>query len=159
MDGSQSASRLGWLEGPSPCVVGQLRLGLPLHPLDHRINSFPVASQYMGDITGFIFYLTGASKYATFMIYGWFCFIGQLMACQALKIAMPEARYRRYVLLVLFLPSLLFWPSSAGKSPSSVSCSNSGLASSICWTSCCSSSVDNCNSRMDCCSWGVSDRC
>jgi hypothetical protein len=103
-------------------LAKRLRLGLPLHPLDHRINSFPVASQYMGDITGFIFYLTGASKYATFMIYGWFCFIGQLMACQALKIAVPEARYRRYVLLVLFLPSLLFWPSSAGKEAVMVLC-------------------------------------
>jgi hypothetical protein len=103
-------------------LAKRMRLGLPLHPLDHRINSFPVASQYMGDITGIIFYLTGASKYATFMIYGWFCFIGQLLACQALKIAVPEARYRRYVLLVLFLPSLLFWPSSAGKEAVMVLC-------------------------------------
>jgi len=103
-------------------LAKRIRLGLPLHPLDHRINSFPVASQYMGDITGFLFYLTGASKYATFMIYGWFCFIGQLLACQALKIAVPEARYRRYVLLVLFLPSLLFWPSSAGKEAVMVLC-------------------------------------
>lgn len=103
-------------------LAKRIRLGLPLHPLDHRINSFPVASQYMGDITGILFYITGASKYATFMIYAWFCFIGQLLACQALKIAMPEARYRRYVLLVMFLPSLLFWPSSAGKEAVMVLC-------------------------------------
>ena len=103
-------------------LAKRIRLGLPLHPLDHRINSYPVASQYMGDITGFIFYLTGASKYATFMIYSWICFIGQMLACQALKIGVPEARYRRYVLLVVFLPSLLFWPSSAGKEAVMVLC-------------------------------------
>ena len=100
----------------------RMRLGLPLHPLDHRINSYPVSSQYMGDITGLFFYVTGSSKYATFIIFSWFCFIGQLLTCQALKIAVPEARYRRYVLLVLFLPSLLFWPSSAGKEAVMVLC-------------------------------------
>ncbi|MFM7069996.1 MAG: hypothetical protein ACKOYM_11130 [Actinomycetes bacterium] len=96
-------------------LAKRIRLGLPLHPLDHRINSYPVESQYMGDITGIVFYLTGASKYATFLIYSWVCFIGQLFAAQALKIAVPEANYRRYTLVLVFLPSLLFWPSSAGK--------------------------------------------
>ena len=34
-----------------------------------------------------------------------------------------------------------------------------GSASSICSTSCCSSSVDSCSRRIDCCSCGVSARC
>ena len=41
----------------------------------------------------------------------------------------------------------------------SPSTSRKGLSSSICSTSCDSSSVDSCNNRMDCCNWGVSARC
>ena len=41
----------------------------------------------------------------------------------------------------------------------SSSASRKGFCSSICSTSCCSSSVDSCSRRIDCCSCGVSARC
>src|SRR6185436_12271490 len=49
--------------------------------------------------------------------------------------------------------------SSGALTVNSSSVSSSGLLASICSTSWCSSSVDSCSRRMDCCSWGVSARC
>jgi hypothetical protein len=38
-----------------------------------------------------------------------------VLMVRAFKAAVPEGDHRRFALLVLFLPSLLFWPSSIGK--------------------------------------------
>ena len=49
--------------------------------------------------------------------------------------------------------------SSGALTVNSSSVSSSGFVASICSTSWCSSSVDSCSRRMDCCSCGVSARC
>jgi hypothetical protein len=41
--------------------------------------------------------------------------LGMLMALQAFRVAFPNAPPYRAALLILFLPSMLFWPSSLGK--------------------------------------------
>lgn len=88
--------------------------GLPIHPLP-TISAFPRESQWIGDVTGVLYTVTSPSAYAGFFFFSFLCFAGQVLMVRALKVAVPEADYRRYALLVLFLPSLLFWPSSIGK--------------------------------------------
>ena len=59
-------------------------------------------------------------------------------------------------------PDVMSEPSAATRSGlvvQSSSFSSSGFCATAIATSCCSSSVDNCSSRMDCCSCGVSARC
>lgn len=88
--------------------------GIPIHPLP-VISAFPRESQWIGDITGVLYTITSPSAYAGFFFFSFLCYTGQVLMVRALKVAVPEADYRRYALLVLFLPSLLFWPSSIGK--------------------------------------------
>lgn len=99
----------------------RLRDGRPIHPLP-VVSSFPRESHWIADITGVVYAVTGPSAYAGFFVFSLLCFWGQVVMVRALKAAVPEADYRRYALLVMFLPSLLFWPSSIGKEALLIGC-------------------------------------
>lgn len=49
------------------------------------------------------------------MFLAWLAFFGMVAMLAAARIAVPNLEVRRYALLVLVLPSMLFWPSSVGK--------------------------------------------
>lgn len=66
-------------------------------------------------VVGVIYSIIGVSDYAASFIFSWVCFMGQILMWRAFKRAVPEGDHRRYAILVLFLPSMLFWPSSIGK--------------------------------------------
>lgn len=66
-------------------------------------------------LTGYIYAVVGRSKFAAFFVYSWMAFWGCVLFWRAAKRAFPEMDLRRYMYLVLFWPSLLFWPSSVGK--------------------------------------------
>ena len=66
-------------------------------------------------VTGAVYAVFGAAKLTGFFIFSWLGFWGLYLFYRAFRIAVPEGDARRYALLVLFLPSLLFWPSSIGK--------------------------------------------
>jgi hypothetical protein len=101
--------------------VRRFQAGIPIHPLP-IISHFPVESQRIGDLTGVIYILTGTSAYAGFFVFSWLCFLGQVLFVRGLHAAVPEADQRRYAAILLFLPSLLFWPSSIGKEASMIFC-------------------------------------
>ena len=101
--------------------VRRFREGIPIHPLP-IIRNFPIESQRLGDFTGGIYLVTGSSAYAGFFVYTFLCFIGQILFVRALKAAVPEADHLRYARILLFLPSLLFWPSSIGKEALMIFC-------------------------------------
>jgi hypothetical protein len=92
----------------------RLRQGEPLHPIP-AIEPYPVESQRIGDAAGVVYTLTGPSIWAGFFVFTYICFWGKVLMVRAFKAAVPEGDHRRFALLVLFLPSLLFWPSSIGK--------------------------------------------
>lgn len=66
-------------------------------------------------VTGAIYAVFGAAKMTGFFVYSWLGFWGLLLFFRAFRLAVPQGDARRYAVLVLFLPSLLFWPSSIGK--------------------------------------------
>lgn len=70
---------------------------------------------FMEDLTGIVYTIIGPSELGGFLIYSWIGFWGLFLFHRAALIGFPEADQRRYALLVFFLPSLLFWPSSIGK--------------------------------------------
>ena len=74
-----------------------------------------VGTGFIEIVTGVVYTITGASKLAGFFVFAWFGFVGLFLFYRAFRIAFPEGDARRYALLVFFLPSLLFWPSSIGK--------------------------------------------
>ena len=101
--------------------VDHLKAGLPLHPIK-IMEGFPVESQRLGDFTGVLYMITGPSAYAGFFFYTFLCFGGLVLMIRAFKVAVPEGDYRRYTLLLMFLPSLLFWPASIGKEALMIAC-------------------------------------
>jgi hypothetical protein len=70
---------------------------------------------FMDDLTGIVYTVMGPSDLGGFLVFSWIGFWGLFLFHRAALIGFPEADQRRYALLVFFLPSLLFWPSSIGK--------------------------------------------
>lgn len=97
------------------------RDGEPLHPIP-IISGFPAESKRIADFIGVIYVITGPSVYAGFFIFSYICFWGQLLVVRAFRAAVPEGDHRRFTILCMFLPSLLFWPSSIGKEALMIGC-------------------------------------
>jgi hypothetical protein len=66
-------------------------------------------------VTAIVYMLVGPTLIGGFFVFAWFSFIGLVLAYRAFRLALPEGDHRRYLVLLLFLPSMLFWPSSIGK--------------------------------------------
>ena len=62
-----------------------------------------------------IYALTGPSRLGGFLVYSFIGFWGLFLFHRAARIGVPEVSQRRYAVLLFFLPSLVFWPSSIGK--------------------------------------------
>ena len=73
------------------------------------------STTFIQNLTGPIELITGQSSAGTFAVYSLFGFIGIWGFIGAARRAIPEINLRRYALLVLFLPTMLFWSSAIGK--------------------------------------------
>lgn len=74
-----------------------------------------VGTRFIELVTGFVFAVTRPATLTGFIIFSFAGFVGLYHFARAFNIALPQANLRTYALLVFFLPSLLFWPSSIGK--------------------------------------------
>ena len=72
-------------------------------------------TDFMENLTAFVYTLTGASKLAGFAIFSWMAFWGVAMYIKAACLAVPGLLARRYAVLCACAPSLVYWPSSIGK--------------------------------------------
>lgn len=91
-------------------IAQALRSGLPWT----ANGPFP-GTAFIEGFTGYVYLLLGPTLVGGFFFFSWLGFWGLLLFQRAFATALPQADCRRYALLVLFLPSLLFWPSSIGK--------------------------------------------
>lgn len=91
-------------------IASALRGGLPWT----ANGPFP-GTAFIEGFTGYVYLLLGPSLIGGFLFFSWLGFWGLLLFQRAFAVALPDGHGRRYALLVLFLPSLLFWPSSIGK--------------------------------------------
>jgi len=104
----------GVYSGGGQFVAANLRSGV----LDFHIPQLAgrgSETERIAQVVGVIYTVTGDSRYAGSFVFASLCFTGQVLMWRAFKRAVPEGDHHRYALLVLFLPSLLFWPSSIGK--------------------------------------------
>ena len=66
-------------------------------------------------LTGILYTVLGATRLGGALVFSWLGFWGLFLFYRAFCIGFREGRRRRYIALVFFLPSLLFWSSSVGK--------------------------------------------
>jgi hypothetical protein len=62
-----------------------------------------------------VYTIIGPSKIGGFAVFGAAAFWGCYLMLRAFQIALPTGDAKRYAVLIFFLPSMLFWPSSIGK--------------------------------------------
>jgi hypothetical protein len=62
-----------------------------------------------------VYAIAGPTELGVFLVFSWISFVGTYLFYRAFRIAYPDGDGRRYLVLVFFLPSLLYWPSSLGK--------------------------------------------
>ncbi len=74
-----------------------------------------VGTGFLRILTGIVYAIFGSSRLGGFLVFAWLGFLGLVLFWRAFRIGIPGGDARRYMLLVLFLPSLLYWPSSIGK--------------------------------------------
>ena len=65
--------------------------------------------------TGAIYYVFGSDLLAAFFLFGLLAVIGSYFWYRALADAVPYADKRLFLIFVLFVPSIVFWPASLGK--------------------------------------------
>lgn len=74
-----------------------------------------IGTGFIRVFTGAVYTVTGPSVYVAFAVYALFSFWGLYFLYRAFQVGVPTGDARRYAMLVLFLPSMLFWPSALGK--------------------------------------------
>ena len=74
-----------------------------------------VGIRFVTSVTATIYAVLGVNKLAAFLIFAWLGFVGQYLFYRAFRTALPEGDKVRYAVLVFFLPSIVFWPSTIGK--------------------------------------------
>ena len=62
-----------------------------------------------------MFTVTGRTGLGGYVVFSFMSFFGLYLFYRAFCIAVPDGLRRRYVLMVFYLPSVVFWPSSIGK--------------------------------------------
>ena len=72
-------------------------------------------SNFLRWFTGVVYYLFGTDMIAGFIVFGLIAFAGSYLWYRATVEAVPFVNKRLYFLLIMFAPSVLFWPSSIGK--------------------------------------------
>lgn len=65
--------------------------------------------------TGVVYYVFGSDMLTGFLVFGLIAFVGSYAWYRATVDVVPVTDKRLYLILVLFVPSIAFWPSSIGK--------------------------------------------
>jgi hypothetical protein len=66
-------------------------------------------------VAGVVLAVIGDSKVGFYLVFSWLSFLGLWCLVEAVRRAFPDRPVKRYALALCFLPSLLYWPSTAGK--------------------------------------------
>ena len=66
-------------------------------------------------ITTALYVVIGPSVITAFFVFGSLAFWGVYLLYRAFRVALPQGDHRRYAILLFFLPTVLYWPSSIGK--------------------------------------------
>jgi len=81
---------------------------------------------FMERLTSFFYTFMGSSRLAAFFIFSFMSFWGVALFIKAACAAIPGLAQRRYAMLCVFAPSLVYWPSSIGKEAWMMLCLGAG---------------------------------
>lgn len=95
--------------------ANNIRAGNLTVDLGEFLANRPDETRRIATFTGVMYLITGPSIYSGFFIHSWFGFLGNLALTRGFRRGFPEGNQRRYTAVVMFLPSLMFWPSAIGK--------------------------------------------
>ncbi len=120
------AAVVAWVYGNRSDALDYHRYGQALAP-EFRAFNFSAAHSWTGtgfmrSFTGIIYAFTGASKVSGAIVMAYLSFLGGILLWRAFRRTVPDGLTYRYGLLVLFLPSLLYWPSALGKEGWAIFC-------------------------------------
>lgn len=116
-DNADAGKYSGWAQE----MVGLFRQGIFSFP-DGGLTGRDPETERIAMFLAVIYLLTGVSRFAGTFVFAAICFAGQVLMWRAFRRAVPNGDDFRYGLLVFFLPSILFWPSSIGKDALMVGC-------------------------------------
>ena len=74
-----------------------------------------IGTPFIEHVTGIVYTVFGSGRLAGFVLFSCLAFCGLVLFVKAGIAGVPGLDARRYALLCLLMPSLLFWPSSIGK--------------------------------------------
>jgi hypothetical protein len=95
--------------------------GLTIAPELRRLNfTFETGAPIPGTgwpnlLTGIVYAIFGTDRFVGFMVYGMLAFLGCWFFVRAFHLAVPNGDLKRFAVLVLFWPTLTFWPAATGK--------------------------------------------
>lgn len=72
-------------------------------------------TQFMERFTALVYTFAGSSRMGGFLVFACIAYVGVVLFVKAAAIAVPGLALRRYALIVVLAPSVVFWPSSIGK--------------------------------------------
>jgi hypothetical protein len=72
-------------------------------------------SNFLRWFTGIVYYLFGRDIIAGFFVFGLIALVGSYLWYRAAVISIPFLNRKLFLILMLFAPSLAFWPASIGK--------------------------------------------
>ena len=102
-------------------IAALFRQGIFAFP-DGGISGRGDETERIAIVLALVYLVTGVSRFAGTFVFTSICFAGQVLMWRAFRRAVPNGDDVRYGLLVFFLPSMLFWPSSIGKDALMVGC-------------------------------------
>ncbi len=96
---------------------GKRFAGFWLHKAGVIAPDFPDLrkSNFVRWFTGVVYYLFGSDMVAGYFVFGLIAFVGSYLWYRAAEQALPSLDRRLFFILVMFAPSIAFWPSSLGK--------------------------------------------
>jgi len=99
---------------------GYYGAGKVLAPLFRSFQFPSLPDPYFGTpfvnwCTGILFAVIGTTMLGGFVVHSALAFVGGWYFYKAFRVAFPEGDHRLFALLLFFLPSMWYWPSSLGK--------------------------------------------
>jgi hypothetical protein len=79
------------------------------------VPSGEIGTPFMEDVTAIVYAVTGGSQLAGFMTFSFLAYLGMALMVKAAVVAVPGLAARRYAVMCVLFPSLVYWPSSIGK--------------------------------------------
>lgn len=82
-------------------------------PAPHIVGSD--ATAFVSRFTGWVYTILGPHMLVGFMVFGLLAFLGTYCWYRAITTAIPFVHRRAYLIALMIVPSVVFWPSSIGK--------------------------------------------